>query len=42
MLWSDPSDTSAERLRAAQARMRRAGWILAVMVLLLTLTISIK
>ncbi|WP_414720419.1 morphogenic membrane protein MmpB [Streptomyces sp.] len=30
MLWSDPADEPPEELRAAQARLRRAGWLLAV------------
>jgi hypothetical protein len=42
MLWSDLADAPAERLRAAQTRLRRAGWILAIMVIVLTITISIK
>ncbi|WP_277879844.1 morphogenic membrane protein MmpB [Streptomyces gobiensis] len=42
MLWSDPSDTPSERLRAAQARLRRAGWILAIMILVMTIAIGVK
>ncbi|MDK1472677.1 hypothetical protein QNO07_04425 [Streptomyces sp. 549] len=42
MLWSDPDDQPPELLRAAQARLRRAGWVLAVVLFLLTLAIGVK
>ncbi|WP_461029292.1 morphogenic membrane protein MmpB [Streptomyces sparsus] len=42
MLWSDPDDQPPELLRTAQAELRRAGWVLAAVVFVLTLAIGIK
>ena len=41
MLWSDPPDSPSERLRAAQARLRRAGLLLAAVVFVGTLSLSL-
>ncbi|WP_257573547.1 morphogenic membrane protein MmpB [Streptomyces sp. JJ66] len=42
MLWSDPPDRPPEWLRAAQARLRRAGWLLAATVLVVTLALAVR
>lgn len=34
MLWSDPPDEPSEQFRRAQRRLRRAGWLLAVVATL--------
>ncbi|MEV6319085.1 hypothetical protein [Streptomyces sp. NPDC051776] len=33
MLWSDPPDEPPQELRDAEAMLRRAGWMLAVVAL---------
>ncbi|MFF8815797.1 morphogenic membrane protein MmpB [Streptomyces pactum] len=40
MLWSDPSDEPPEELRQVQARLRRAGTVLAVAVLIALVLLS--
>ena len=40
MLWSDPPDEASEQLRRAQARLRRAGWVLAVVAMLALAVLS--
>ncbi|WP_277347945.1 hypothetical protein [Streptomyces sp. HNM0574] len=34
MLWSDPRDEPPRELRAAEAKLRRLGWLLPVVALL--------
>ncbi|MCX2969214.1 hypothetical protein WDH52_09615 [Streptomyces sp. TRM70308] len=41
MLWSDPPDRPPERLRAAQAQLRRAGWVLAATIVVVTLVLGL-
>ncbi|GAA4661048.1 hypothetical protein GCM10023347_10640 [Streptomyces chumphonensis] len=42
MLWSDPPDRPPESLRAAQAQLRRAGWVLAAVVLVVTIVLGLR
>ncbi|MEE1927871.1 hypothetical protein V1J52_06640 [Streptomyces sp. TRM 70351] len=42
MLWSDPPDQPSERLRAAQAQLRRAGWCLAAVILVVTFVLGAR
>ncbi|MGP3927564.1 morphogenic membrane protein MmpB [Streptomyces sp. 8N616] len=41
MLWSDPTDEPPEELRQAEAMLRRAGWVLAVAVIIMTLALAL-
>ncbi|MFR9757373.1 morphogenic membrane protein MmpB [Streptomyces sp. TR06-5] len=40
MLWSDPEDRPPTELRAAQAMLRRLGWILAAAVVVVVTLVS--
>ncbi len=42
MLWSDPPDRPPESLRAAQAQLRRAGWVVAAVVLVVTIVLGLR
>ncbi|MGP4004811.1 morphogenic membrane protein MmpB [Streptomyces sp. 8N706] len=41
MLWSDPSDEPSKELRDAEAMLRRAGWVLAVAMVVLMLVLGL-
>ncbi|MER5973803.1 morphogenic membrane protein MmpB [Streptomyces sp. NPDC001922] len=41
MLWSDPSDEPSEELRDAQEKLRRAGRVLAVAMVVLMLVLGL-
>lgn len=42
MLWSDPRDEPSKELRAAQAMMRRLGWLLPVAVVAAVLLTNLR
>lgn len=42
MLWSDPKNEPPDELREAQAKMRRAGLVLALLMVLAMFVVSIR
>ncbi|WP_262928610.1 morphogenic membrane protein MmpB [Streptomyces sp. CBMA152] len=41
MLWSDPKNEPPKELREAQAKMRRAGLVLALLMMFAMLVVSV-
>ncbi|MFG2193194.1 morphogenic membrane protein MmpB [Streptomyces sp. NPDC048639] len=39
MLWSDPPDETPQELRDTEAMLRRAGWVLAVVALVVMIIV---
>ncbi|MGX2994976.1 morphogenic membrane protein MmpB [Streptomyces sp. JNUCC 64] len=42
MLWSDPHDEPPEEMRATQGMLRRAGWLLALTMVLAMLALGLR